>query len=108
MSFPRLDFEVDLRRELTRLGAAKTEVEAYVEGLRHGGTLVLATSADEDNRVDAAADIMNRHGAAGIKETIGPEPHLPRVAHESMVLTGSNPVLEGRVRQPNGACVFVW
>jgi len=108
MSFPRLDFEVDLRRELMRLGAAKTEVEAYVEGLRRGATLVLATGSDEDGKADAAADVMNRHGAVGIEETEGPEPELPRVPHESMAAIGHNPVLAGRVRQTNGACVFVW
>ena len=37
MSFPRLDFEVDLIRELTRIGATKAEAQAYVEGLRRGG-----------------------------------------------------------------------
>ena len=43
MSFPRLDFEVDLVRELTRIGATKAESQAYVEGLRRGGALVFAT-----------------------------------------------------------------
>jgi hypothetical protein len=37
MSFPRLDFEVDLIRELTRIGATKAEARAYVEGLHRGG-----------------------------------------------------------------------
>ena len=34
MSFPRLDLEVDLNRELTRIGATGPEARAYVEGLR--------------------------------------------------------------------------
>lgn len=108
MSFPRLDYEVDLRRELTRLGASQTEVEAYINGLRHGGALVLATGSGEDNKADAAADVMNRHGAIGTEEITGPGPRLPRVAHEGVTPVGPNPVLAGRVRQSSGACVFVW
>ena len=108
MSFPRLDFEVDLRRELTRFGVAKDEIEAYVEGLRRGGTLVFATGPDDDGTADAAAEVMNRHGAVEIREAQGPEPHLPRVPHANMASMGGASVLEGRVRQPSGACIFVW
>jgi hypothetical protein len=55
MSFPRLDFEVGLKRALTRIGANKAEAQAFVGGLRRGGVLVFATGSDE--RVEAAADI---------------------------------------------------
>ena len=75
MSFGRLDFEVHLMRELTRIGATKAEAQAYIDGLRRGGALVFATGTD--NNVDAAADIMNRHGAIEIEETSGPEPRAP-------------------------------
>ena len=37
MSFPRLDFGVDLSRELTRIGATKAEAQAYVQKLRRDG-----------------------------------------------------------------------
>lgn len=47
MSFPRLDFETELIRELTKIGATKAEAQAYVEGLRRGGALVFATGSDE-------------------------------------------------------------
>ena len=53
MSFPRIDFEVDLSRELARIGATIPEAQAYVEGLRRGGALAFATGSDE--KVDAAA-----------------------------------------------------
>jgi hypothetical protein len=36
MSFARLDFEVELARELTRIGATRAEAQAYIEGLRDG------------------------------------------------------------------------
>jgi len=72
MSFPRLDFEVALMRELTRIGATKAEAAAYLDGLRRGGALVFATGSDD--KVDIAADIMNRHGAVEIEEAAGAEP----------------------------------
>ncbi len=107
MSFPRLDFEVDLNRELTRIGATKAEAQAYVEGLRRGGALVFATGSDE--KVDAAADIMNRRGAVEIEETSGPEPQLPGVARESMTPARDNSVMAGRVRASGGGTsLFVW
>jgi len=112
MSFPRLDFEVDLRRELIRMGATKSEIEAYVDGLRHGGALIFATSSDGDTKVEAeveaAADVMNRYGAVGVEQTPSAEPNLPRIARE-MTSMADQPVVAGRVRQPGGgACCFVW
>jgi hypothetical protein len=107
MSFPRLDFEVDLIRGLTRIGATKGEAQAYIKGLRRGGALVFATGPDE--RVEAAADIMNRHGAMEIEENSGPEPQLPGVVHESLTPMRDSPVLAGRIREPGGgAALFVW
>ena len=107
MSFPRLDFEVDLSRELIRIGATKAESQVYVEGLRRGGALVFATGAGE--RVDAAADVMNRHGARDIEEIRGSEPQLPGVARETMPPIHNSPVLAGRIRQAGeGAAFFVW
>ena len=107
MSFPRLDFEVDLTRELTRIGATKTESQAYVEGLRRGGALVFATGSDE--RMETAADVMNRQGAVEIEETSGPEPQLPGIVRENMTPMRSSPVLAGRIREPGGgATFFVW
>jgi hypothetical protein len=107
MSFPRLDFEVDLIRELTRIGATKAESQAYVEGLRRGGALVFATGSDE--RVETAADVMNRRGAVAIEETSGPEPELAGVVRENMTPIRNTPVLAGRIREPGGAAAFfVW
>jgi len=107
MSFPRLDFEVALLRELTRIGAGKAEAEAHLQGLRRGGALVFATGADE--KVDAAAGIMNRRGAVEVRENSGPEPQFPHVALGSMTPNHDRPVQAGRIREPgSGACVFVW
>lgn len=107
MSFPRVEFEVDLIRELRRIGATEAEAQAYVEGLRRGGALLFATGSDE--KVEAAADIMNRHGAVEVEETSGPEPFLPHVVHENMTPIRDSTVLAGRVRQPGGgASFFVW
>jgi hypothetical protein len=107
MSFPRLDFETDLSRELTRIGATVPEANAYVEGLRSGGALCLATGSDEN--VEAAGRVMNRYGAVAIDEVIGFEPRLPVVAHANMTPIRDSAILAGRVREPGGgACFFVW
>ena len=107
MSFPRLDFEVDLKRELTRIGATVPEARAYVEGLRRGGALAFATGSDE--KVEAAGNIMNRHGAVEVEEVTGPEPEIAGVGHRSMTPCTESTVMAGRVRQSgDGACFFVW
>lgn len=107
MSFARLDFEVALIRELTRIGATEAESEAYVEGLRHGAALVFATGSE--GKVEIAADIMNQHGAMEIEEISGPEPRLPNVVQESTNPVRDEPVLAGRFFRPgSGACFFVW
>jgi hypothetical protein len=41
LSIGRIDFEVDLFRELSRMGASRAEAEAYVDGVRRGGVLCL-------------------------------------------------------------------
>jgi hypothetical protein len=106
-SIAELDFEVELFRELERIGATRQEAEAWVEGLRHGGVLVFATGSDE--RVDRAAEMMNRHGGVGTEETTGSEPHLPSVIRESEHTIGGGRVQTGRIRQPSdGVAFFVW
>jgi hypothetical protein len=106
MSFPRLDFETDLSRELSRIGATDPEAHAYVEGLRRGGALVFATGSDE--QIASASRVMNSRGAAEIEEVIGTEPQMPVVSHRLMPRRDT-PVLAGRVRESGGgACVFVW
>ena len=107
MSFPRLDFEVELNREITRIGATIPEARAYVEGLRRGGALVFATGSDE--KVETAGSIMNRRGAVEVEEVIGAEPQLPGVIHKSMTPIRESAVMAGRIRQlGGGACFFVW
>jgi hypothetical protein len=107
MSFARLDFEADLIRELTRIGTTEAEAQNYVEGLERGGALVFATGSDE--RVDAAAYIMNRCGAVEIEETSGPEPQSPGEVRESTVPISDSSVLSRRARQSyGGACLFTW
>ena len=107
MSFPRLDFETALGRELHRIGATIPETSAYLEGLRHGGALVFATGAGEE--LEAAGNIMNRLGAVGIEEVTGPEPELAGVVRQGMMPAPDNSVQAGRIRQQGGgACFFVW
>jgi hypothetical protein len=106
MSFPRLDFETALSRELTRIGANAAEAHAFVEGVRRGGALVFATGSDE--QVGSASRIMNQYGAVEIGEVSGTDPHMPAAAQRHTPRHES-PVLAGRVRESGGgACVFVW
>jgi hypothetical protein len=107
MNTPHIDFEVELFRELTRIGATKQEAEAYVGGLRRGGVLVFATGLDE--KVDKAAEIMSRHGAVETEESSGPEPVLPGVGREGVAPTSDSPVQAGRTREPGGGVtLFAW
>lgn len=106
-SFPRLDFEVDLMRELTRIGATKAEAEAYVGGLRRGGALVFATGLDD--KVDAAAGVMSQHGAIEVETASGPEPQLPRVTRSRPATKRHSQVMTGRLRETGGGPrLFVW
>lgn len=106
MSFPRLDFETDLRRELIRIGATAPEALAYLEGVRRGGALAFATGSDEE--VEAAGEIMNSHGAVEIEMVDGVAPQLP-MAHVNLTPTRDSPTLSGRGRRPgSGAAYFVW
>jgi hypothetical protein len=103
MSTAHTDFEVDFIRELRTAGAAEADAEAYVKGLRGGGVIVFASGSDE--KVDTAAEIMNRHCAIELEELRASEPHL----HSSMTSGRSNSGQTGRIRSSGGgARLFVW
>ena len=108
LSIGRIDFEVDLFRELNRMGASRAEAEAYVDGVRRGGVLVFATGPAE--KADQAAEVMNRHGASKTVENIAPEPHLHTASVHAGVTAGhESGVQAGRLRQAgDGAAFFVW
>lgn len=106
-SIPHLEFEVALKHELMRIGATEAQAEAYVDGVRRRGVLVFATGTDE--KVDEAANAMNRYGAVQIEESVGPEPALPRAAHANMTPIHDSPVQAGRFLEPrDGAAFFIW
>ena len=107
MSFPRIDFEVDLGRELTRIGATAPEAEAYIEGLRHGGALAFATGSDD--QLLSAAGVMSSYGAVKIEEVTGGAPFLPGVAQPNLTPMRDSPVIAGRVSgNGDGPRCFVW
>lgn len=68
-------FEADSTRELERVGATRLEVEAYLNGLRQGRTLVIATSSD--NKSGAVVQIMNLGGAFDVEELMARNRVLP-------------------------------
>ncbi|WP_031499907.1 hypothetical protein [Bryobacter aggregatus] len=107
MSFPRIEFEVEVGRALARIGATNAESQVYLDGLGRGGALVFATGSDE--QVDAAAKIMNQHGAVGIEENIGSEPQMPGIVRENITPIRDRPVQAGRIQvSGSGAVFFVW
>ena len=107
MSFARLDFELELRQALRKIGVTDSEEEDYIRGLRDGGVLVLASGPDD--RVEAAAQIMNRQGAVDLEKSGGPEPNLPEPYLEDAVPTRDTRVQAGRIREGgSGAHLFVW
>lgn len=106
LSIPRIDFEVDLFRELTNMGASRATAEAYVDGVRRGGVLVFATGPDAN--VDQAVEIMNRNGAVETDEEAALEPHLHSATRGGATAVRESTVQAGRTRQSGGACCFVW
>ncbi len=114
MSFPKGKYEVEVASALNRMGASKEETEAYLLGLRDGGTLVFATDEDE-SKVDAAAEVLERYGAVVVDQTSDFDhtaesaPHLPYAPEESHLARRDDRVQAGRVRQSSGgARFFVW
>ena len=107
MSFTRLDFEVELEHALSEIGVADSEEESYIRGLRNGGVLVLASGPDQ--RVEAAAQIMNRQGAVDLEKSDGPEPDLPEPDLEDALPSRDAPLQTRRTREgSSGARLFVW
>ncbi len=109
MSTPHTDFEVELVRQLTRMGVERSEAMAYREGVRRGGALVIATGPD--TQVDAAAETMNREGGDRVEKGRGAGAFGPAAQHEDTAELSFNDdtVQAGRVRYGSGgARVFVW
>lgn len=103
MSTPHIDFEVDLIRELRAIGAAEADAETYVRGVRRGGVIVFATGSAE--KLNLAAEIMNRNRAIELEELGASEPHLS--GHTTSRHNSSEQT--GRVRSSGGgARLFVW
>ena len=107
MSFVRLDFEVELKHALSEIGVTDSQEEAYIQGLRDGGVLVLASGPDD--RVEAAAQIMSHHGGLDLDKTGDLEPELPEPDLEGTLPSRDTSLQTGRVREGgSGARLFVW
>jgi hypothetical protein len=101
MSTPRNDFQVDLDRDLRTIGATEAEAKAYVQGVRRGGVLVFASGPDE--KIEAAAKIMNRHSPVQVEELTGGELHLPSKTGEGMTSVRNSSIHAGRGGRYPGA-----
>lgn len=51
---------------LTNAGLPRHDAEAYAEGIRRGGRLVMITT--DDSRIDTAVDIMDRYNSIDVQE----------------------------------------
>jgi len=89
---------VDLTLDLMALGVVQADAEAYVEGVQRGGVIVFATG----QKAEAAAEIMNRHGAVGIEKVSGEQSALPNIDHDPSGQNG------GSSSASSGARMFVW
>jgi hypothetical protein len=106
-STPNIDFEVSLNRDLRKIGATDKEANAYVQGVQHGGVLVFASGPDE--KIDAAAEIMNRHSPVEVEELTGGELNLPSTTGRNVNATQDSSVQTGKTRQAGGgARMFSW
>jgi hypothetical protein len=107
MSTPHTDFEVDLVRELRMIGAAEADAEAYVQGVHQGGVIVFVKGSGE--KVDAAAEIMNRHHVVELEELGVLEPHLHTTDRGNMTPGRNSFDQTGRIRSSGGSVrLFVW
>jgi hypothetical protein len=67
----------------------------------------LASGPDES--VEAAAQIMNRHGGMDLEKIGGPEPELPEPDLEDALPSRDTTLQTGRIREVTpGAHLFVW
>jgi hypothetical protein len=102
LQFPRGGIGI----ELTAIGASDREADAYVQGVRRGGVLVLATGSNE--QVDHAATIMNTHAAMELAEFAGSRPENLTVSGENMTPMLDLLLQTGRIEPGGGARMFVW
>jgi hypothetical protein len=106
-SFPRTHFEAGLGRELKAIGASDRETKVYVQGVQRGGVLVFATGSAE--RVNDAAELMNRDGAMEVEELFGREPNTANIVGEEAPALDAGSTQAGRIRQAGGgAQMFAW
>lgn len=60
------DNDSDTVTTLTSAGLPRSDADAYFEGIRRGGHLVMITT--EDDEIDTAVDIMDRYNSVNIQE----------------------------------------
>ena len=107
LSTPGMDFCEDLALNLRAIGVPEPVTQAYIQGVRDGGSLLFASGSAE--QVEKAVEIMNHHPVVTVEELkalqldIRELPHEKAIAHE--VSTGQ----AGRVRYAgSGARMFAW
>ncbi len=107
LSIPRTDFEIILGKDLAAMGVSDAHVAGYVDAVRQGEFLVLATG--DGDKADGALAIMNANGATGVEEVAGGSAGLPSPEHAPAVPLRDKSMMTGRsVSRTSGAQLFVW
>ena len=105
-STPYVDIAAGLAVDLRDMGASEFEIEHYLEGLRKGHVILLATGTWE--QAYAAVSLMNQYGALLLEEYAGAAPvdpgaYLGEVGLKSGVAKSHNVRVVGE-----GARLFTW
>ena len=108
-STPYVDIAAGLALDIRQMGASEFEIEHYIDGLRHGHVILLATGTWE--QAYAAVALMNQYGALLLEEYAGAAPVVPgaylgEVGLKSGV-TKSRDLRDVRV-VGEGARLFTW
>jgi hypothetical protein len=105
-STPSLDFAAALGRDLYSMGATEQECETYVDGVRGGNALVLATGTRA--QADTAIAIMNAYAPIELKEMGGSVAAMPGVQSGDAASPNISLKIEDSRAQSEGARVFTW
>ena len=107
LSTPGMDFCEELSLNLRAMGVPEPQTQAYIQGVRDGGTLVFANGSPE--QVKQAAEVMDRFNTATTKELESLEPVFAEVPHDTATRCETGSAQAGRVRYAgSGARMFAW
>jgi hypothetical protein len=106
-STPAVDFNAALARDLRSMGATESDSKTYLDGIRQGKVLVMATGTTE--QAESAIDLMNAYDPVEIEEFAGSGPAMPGLRGKEMAAHDSiSPASDQERAKSEGARVFSW